>query len=127
MSALARFQSRTDTVGHSSVQPWSAGAIFPATITRVERYLSPLGEHQVDAMSDGYQRYLDRFYTGPLADRLDFTSWELTLDGRSEEFATYDDAHACAQELISDLEQRANWREGDEEMGLLHVFEPGRA
>ncbi len=35
--ASVRRQSNKDTVGHSSVQPWSAGEIFPAVIGLVYR------------------------------------------------------------------------------------------
>lgn len=40
-TAQARRASGTDTIGHSSVQPWSAGPIFPAVISLVYRNGSP--------------------------------------------------------------------------------------
>ncbi len=77
----------TDTVGHSSVQPWSAGDIFPATIAVIESY-TYAGEYR-------------------------FTAYELMLDGQSERFATYDDAVAAARMLLADPEARAAWRAGN--------------
>lgn len=39
-TAQQRHASRTDAIGHSSVQPWSAGDIFPFVIVRTEVYWS---------------------------------------------------------------------------------------
>jgi hypothetical protein len=72
---------------HSGVQPWSAGDIFPAVIARVERY--PEGHTAATAAPS--------------------TSWELTLDGRAEEYASHDDATSVARALLADAALRARW------------------
>jgi uncharacterized phage-associated protein len=92
-----------DGLGHSSVQAWSAGPIFPAVIAKVERY------------SD----YVRNIYSGtllPLADRLETQWWELTLDGVTEQYATREDAELVAITLIGDPVMRARWRDGDEQV-----------
>ena len=73
-NAQARATAGADTVGHSSVQPWSAGAIFPATITQRESY--PAG------------------YTA--ADSEPSVAHVLTIGAFSETYATYGDAFKVA-------------------------------
>ena len=73
-NAQARAAAGADTVGHSSVQPWSAGAIFPATITQRESY--PAG------------------YTA--ADSEPSVAHVLTIGAFSETYATYGDAFKVA-------------------------------
>jgi len=65
--------SAVDPLGHSSVQPWSAGELFPGTITRVERYAEPRGDE-------------------PLAFRLIVECECAEYKGRSALFATYREA-----------------------------------
>ena len=65
-----------DKLGHSSIQPWSAGEIFPAVIVRVERY--PAGE--TAATTENFS-----------------TSWELRVGAYREEYATYEDAREVAR------------------------------
>lgn len=77
----------TDTVGHSAVQAWSAGDIFPAVIRIVESY-SP----------DGVARY---------------RAFDLLLDGKEERFSSYDDAATVARYLLRNPLARAAWQKGD--------------
>lgn len=37
-TAQSRHSAKTDAVGHGSVQPWSAGPIFPFVIVRTEHH-----------------------------------------------------------------------------------------
>ena len=68
-----------DLVGHSSVQAWSAGPIFPAVIARVETY----GDE-------------DSLHPGMLYD----THWVLYYPGRLDHyFTSYDEAFQFAQRL----------------------------
>ena len=82
---------RPDTVGHSSIQAWSAGELFPAVIARVEIYRER-AHHEAAAGGA-----LDS-----LAMRRMATFWELTLDGRSKRFESYDAAADCARALLAD-------------------------
>ena len=95
MEAAAR---GIDTLNHSSVQPWSAGDIFPATIARIEKY-RPAAYHEQAA--NGAMDSLEA--------RREWTAWELTLDGHSEVYATYDDAHAVAEHLLKSPAGRRLW------------------
>jgi hypothetical protein len=89
-----------DTVGHSAVQGWSAGDIFPAVITVVESY------HDIDPCH--------RFRAvEPIGARLRYRAFDLTLDGRTERFSNYDDARAAARALLADPAMRAAWRAGE--------------
>jgi hypothetical protein len=42
MNERVNMPGGVDKIGHSSVQPWSAGALFPAVIYRVEYHFAPL-------------------------------------------------------------------------------------
>lgn len=44
--AALRAASKRDAVGHSSVQPWSAGALFPGVITVVDQHHEETGEFE---------------------------------------------------------------------------------
>lgn len=66
-----------DTIGHSAVQPWSAGEYFPAVIMRTERY--PAGRSAADSQPA--------------------TAWALILADISEEYATREDAEEVARWL----------------------------
>lgn len=97
-TAQARHASRVDTVCHSGVQPWSAGPIFPAVIAKVERYIvacTPAGDAVINAM--------------PLERRLETQWYELTLDGRTEQYATREDAEMVAKALLESPRLRARW------------------
>ena len=73
-----------DLVGHSGVQPWSAGPIFPGIIARVEVY-SP----------DGAMTHFG-------------THWTLTYPGQpTEVFTTYDAAEATARWYNAEVAVRA--------------------
>jgi len=65
------------------VQAWSKGALYPAIIAVVEHY-SDL----------------------PAAE---YTSYELTFQGHSEEYATWEDAEMVARALISRPDVAAQW------------------
>lgn len=64
-----------DTVGHSSVQSWSAGPVFPAVMVRVESY--PAGQTAADAAPVKFTR--------------------LIIGAWSEVYATDADAYAVAR------------------------------
>ena len=64
---------RPDGIGHSSIQAWSAGPLFPAVIARVDRCYEP---------PEG---------------RIAFTSWELHIGAFRESYATREDAEAVAR------------------------------
>jgi hypothetical protein len=77
-----RGPGRRDTVGHSSVQAWSTGELFPAVIARVERY--PLD------------------VTGARSVVPDAVSYELTIGAFREEYATRADAEQVARYVCQD-------------------------
>lgn len=77
-----------DTRGHSSVQAWSHGEIFPAVIVIVDSH-----------DQEGTFRY---------------RAYDLCLDGQAERFATHEDAEAAARMLLADPAARVAWREGRE-------------
>jgi hypothetical protein len=89
-----------DTIGHSSVQAWSAGELFPCVIAVVERYEDPyqvvLGGEPVLVIEPGF--------------RLNSVSYELIAYGRREEYATREDAEMVARWLNDDERLRAIWR-----------------
>lgn len=66
-----------DLVGHSSVQAWSAGPIFPAVISRTEQYSHRTGD-----------------FKG--------TYWTLHYPGRHDRsFLHYDEAVVCAKQRLN--------------------------
>jgi hypothetical protein len=87
---------RHDANPHPSIQAWSKGDIFPAVIARIERYQDNKG----NALSA-------ECCAAPSV------SHELTLDGRAEEYASYDDARTVALELLVNPAMRRQWREGE--------------
>ena len=84
-----------DTIGHSSVQGWSAGDYFPAVISIVESYFD-CGTTANDKL--------------PLSARLRWRAFEVLLDGRSERYASHGDAEAAARFAVAN---RAQWRAGE--------------
>jgi hypothetical protein len=96
MSANINVPGGRDTIGHSSVQGWSAGDIFPATIAVVEHY---------DDYGDANNAAL------PLAARLLYRCFELTLDGVSRRYVSHADAALVGRALVSDAAARRAWRE----------------
>lgn len=96
-TAQARHASRVDTVCHSGVQPWSAGPIFPAVIAKVERY------------TDLSKCPIPEVRRWDLSARLETQWWELTLDGRTEQYATREDAEMVAKRLLADPISRQRW------------------
>lgn len=88
-TAESRRDASVDLIAHSSVQPWSAGDIFPAVINRVD-YHPP----------EGGEAYASR--------------WALTLDGRREEgYASHDAAAEMARALLADPDLRRDWAAGE--------------
>lgn len=69
-----------DTIGHSSIQTWSAGPYFPAVISTVERYAP--GRSAADSTPTVTHR--------------------LTVAGWSEEYATHRDAESVARWVCRD-------------------------
>lgn len=87
-----------DTVGHGSIQPWSAGDIFPAVIARIEVY-----ETHATPSNAREQAAADAFYARPLADRLIGARWEVTLNGVTRSFngtGAYDACVAWARQAL---------------------------
>jgi hypothetical protein len=112
--AVQRSQSGRDTIGHSSVQPWSAGPLFPAVIARIERYGAPSKDAQwAMRAAIGYADEERLMAALPLAERLECTSWELNLDGVAEEYASYEDAEHAARLLLAHPEYRVSRRDDD--------------
>ncbi len=102
--AQGRHSRAVDHIGHSSVQPWSAGPIFPAVIARIERY-NPERNVIADVCMQPGGCPGSFLCEGPSI------SYELTLDGRSEEYATRDDAEDVARYLISNPTARKAWKD----------------
>lgn len=86
------------------VQSWSRGAIFPAVISVVEEYDSPMlfgdfiaHNHAIanhSAIRVFYQSYLDIFFARSLSERIISRQYVLSLAGWLDAaFATYDEAH----------------------------------
>jgi hypothetical protein len=86
-----------DTLNHSSVQPWSAGPFFPCILGTIERY-ADLGADNAIV---------------PLNDRLLSVSYSLHLDGRTEEYASAQDAEMVAAALLASPALRARWSKRD--------------
>jgi hypothetical protein len=63
-----------DGVGHSSVQAWSAGDLFPGVIARIEKEVKVFGEWSDNPAT------------------VTFTSFEMTYKGTIAYFATYEAA-----------------------------------
>lgn len=86
-----------DLIGHSGVQPWSAGAIFPAVIQRVEDY-----DGLVNLLIVKGGRSFDTGEQRPLEHRLRSTTWTVILDGiESTDFPGYDEAEQYAANMIA--------------------------
>ena len=97
-SPAERINLAADPIGHSAVQPWSAGAYFPAVIFRVETY-------ETEPAPDG---------SYPLR----YRSWGLTLDGGTRTgYASHDDAESVARGLVDPANSaaRARWSESAED------------
>lgn len=94
--AQDRRAASADTVGHSSVQPWSAGPLFPCIIGRVERWSSNAG-HVLAG---------DPILAPTV---LESVSYLLIAYGREEEYATREDAERVARWLNRDPEGRKHW------------------
>jgi hypothetical protein len=113
-TAEQRRASSADAIGHSSVQPWSAGDLFPCVLARVERYDAPISwedwifEHEV---RNTCRDYLGRtFEEVNEARAVPSVSYELIAYGRREEYATREDAEQVARALNADPVARARWR-----------------
>ena len=72
-----------DTLGHSSVQPWSAGEFFPAIIHRIDRHTQD-GEFQ-------------------------YSMWRLIYNGREAIYGFREAAELVARALISREDVRRSW------------------
>lgn len=109
-----------DLIGHSSVQAWSAGPLFPCVIAVVERYSAfpPfegwMGGTFYPPSPSMYENEKVVFYAQSLEDRLRSRSFELMLDGRSEEYASREDAERAARMLLTYPSMRARWINGEE-------------
>lgn len=94
-----------DRLRHHSIQPWSAGDLFPAIIGRIERYRA---EDAARMHADSTSATVTRC-PGCAICADPSTSWELLLDGHTEEYASYDDAAGVARALLADAGLRARW------------------
>jgi hypothetical protein len=111
-TAEQRRAARVDVVGHSGVQPWSAGEIFPCVIARVERYSEEPSKAQAQAMRAAFG-YADRdvlLARGDIAERLQSVSYELIAYGRREEYASREDAEMVARALNKSPNVRDGWK-----------------
>lgn len=93
-----------DRVGHSSVQAWSAGPIFPAVIAVVEVYDEPTPEEDLRGLGRTYPYadYVADFYAQPLDARLRYRAFELTMPGRDVmTYGSRDDAESAALGLLA--------------------------
>ena len=89
-----RTTSGQDNLMHSSIQPWSAGPLFPAVIAVVEQYerYAESPQHRFNSQCR------EAFYEKPAIHRRIQISVELIYPGfKTERFATWDDAVAVAQ------------------------------
>ena len=83
-----RAPGRPDTIGHHSIQAWSAGPLFPAVICRVEIYRERAHHETVCPALDS------------LSARLIRVEWELQLDGWILRFGSYNDAAYVAKLVL---------------------------
>jgi hypothetical protein len=100
LSPAERHSAPVDNIGHSSVQPWSAGPYFPAIVHRQD-------VHETIPAPDG---------SYPLR----YSHWLVTLDGVTRGgYASHDDAEMVARGLVNPLAvaDRKRWsaRDGSEE------------
>lgn len=103
-TAEQRRAGHRDTIGHSSVQPWSAGPIFPCVIMRSERY--PEAVIPSEGYADGGEPYSDEELAQHNAPSI---SYVLIAYGHSEEYATREDAEDVARALNADPVLRVRW------------------
>jgi len=91
-SPAERINLAVDPIGHSAVQPWSAGEYFPAVIFRVETYAT-------EPAPDG---------SYPLR----YSHWGVTLDGVTRTgYASHDDAESVARLVVAHPKYRKLWAE----------------
>ena len=98
LSPAERHAAPVDSIGHSAVQPWSAGPYFPAVIFRQD-------VHETEPAPDG---------SYPLR----YRHWGVTLDGVTRcGYASHDDAETVARGLVDPANSaaRARWSESAEE------------
>jgi hypothetical protein len=98
LSPAERHAAPVDNVGHSAVQPWSAGPYFPAIVFRRDI-------HESKPAPDG---------SYPLRS----SSWCVTLDGVTRcGYASHDDAESVALGLVNPLAaaDRKRWASQDAE------------
>ncbi len=94
------------------VQAWSQGALYPCVIAVIERYEEPLPRYAFIG-TPAYAAYINRLETEPLEARLRSRSFELTLDGHSEEYASREDAEQVAKALLESSAVRYQWSRGE--------------
>lgn len=87
------------TIEAFGVQAWSQGPIYPCVIAVIERYDS----EPFDRLAGLHD----------LEDRLRSRSFELTLDGRSEEYDSREDAEQVARALLASSAVRYQWSKGE--------------
>lgn len=111
-AAEQRRAARVDVIGHSGVQPWSAGDLFPCVIATVERYAD--WAEYVERERAARRPYLTHaaFYALDPVHRLRSVSYELIAYGRREEYATREDAEMVARHLNVSPAMRAAWQRG---------------
>lgn len=104
------------------VQAWSQGPIYPCVIAVVERYetfpdyrewIQRPGDSSLNITSGAYVAQREAFYAQPVEARLRSRSFELTLDGRSEEYASREDAEQVARALLVSSAVRYQWSRGE--------------
>lgn len=85
-----------DLIGHSSIQAWSAGPLFPAVIAQVENYATY--EEFLRGRIGQIPMTEEEFYAQPLEARFNWVAFELIYPGRKPAlYATYADAERVAR------------------------------
>ena len=133
--AEQRHAAHVDNVGHSSVQPWSAGPLFPCVIATVERYPEhrryrvmveyKMASHACVIWTASEERAVAavialhehpetivRAYVYGQDLPAPSVSYELIAYGRREEYATREDAEQVARWLNDSTAARARWVAG---------------
>lgn len=86
-----------DKLGHSSIQPWSAGPLFPAVIATVDNYRAFAEYVASGTPVDDQPEAEARYYAQPLQARLRHVSFELIYPGeKPARYATYEGAERVA-------------------------------
>ena len=114
---------KTDLLGHSSIQPWSAGAHFPGVIVRVEYYethadyIERLLRHTPPAECPRFPMNSEQFYAQPLEQRFARAGHRAIYKDQSRLFLHSPDTYAEAAHWIACL------KEFDEEAPAIRAAE----